>query len=607
MVRDHPAREFTREIGGGCKRVEIRAASRGGHDAFVAGELDQQFPQVLALGLAPMRKQRLPGAIDDGFGPQANVPLEPVTGCSLNYPRGDPRQKRESRHQGKRETNTPLYLHGVPRVCASHFNRKLRFATLCAMRLENLGLIGNCQFSALVSRTGEVVWCCLPRFDSEPVFSTLLDEQNGGRFTVGAPDGTEGTQRYLDNTNVLETTFRTPSGSFRVIDFAPRLVQYERVTRPTQLYRIVEPIEGTPQVRVVCEPRLGWSKAAPLVLPGSNHIRFEGFGSPLRLTTDIPPSYLGGQSFVLTERRHLVLAWGAPVEEPLPGLCERFLHDTMRYWQQWIKHCNIPPMFQKEVIRSALALKLHCFEDTGAIIASVTTSIPEAPGSGRTWDYRYCWLRDAYYALDAFRMLGHFEERESFTNFLLNVAGNDPELTLKPIYRIDGTTDLEERTLDHWPGFNGDGPVRVGNAAALQTQHDIFGEMVLALAPVFLDERFSAERSPASYALLERLVRKAIAVAGTPDAGIWEYRMEQKPRTFSSLMSWAAADRMANIAGRYSPAHAAEFRDAADTHSPADRRQGLEPRAGRIRRDVRRQRSGRLPARNGGFAIFAAG
>lgn len=431
------------------------------------------------------------------------------------------------------------------------------------MRLENLGLIGNCQFSALVSRTGEVVWCCLPRFDSEPVFSTLLDELNGGRFTVGTPDAAEGAQRYLGNTNVLETTFRTPSGSFRVIDFAPRLVQYERVTRPTQLYRIVEPLEGTPQVRVVCEPRLGWSKAAPLVLPGSNHIHFDGFESPLRLTTDIPLSYLGGQPFGLTERRHLVLAWGTPVEEALPGLCERFLHDTMRYWQRWIKHCSIPPMFQEEVIRSALALKLHCFEDTGAIVASITTSIPEAPGSGRTWDYRYCWLRDAYYALDAFRRLGHFEERESFTNFLLNVAGDSPELELKPIYRIDGTSDLEERTLDHWPGFNGEGPVRVGNAAALQTQNDIFGEMVLALTPVFLDERFSAERSPASYALLERLARKAIAVAGTPDAGIWEYRMEQKPRTFSSLMSWAAADRMANIAGRFSPAHAAEFGNAA--------------------------------------------
>jgi len=158
------------------------------------------------------------------------------------------------------------------------------------MRLENLGLIGNCQFSALVSRTGEVVWCCLPRFDSEPVFSTLLDEKNGGRFTVGAPDGAEGTQRYLDNTNVLETTFRTPSGSFRVIDFAPRLVQYERVTRPTQLYRIVEPLEAMPTVYVVCEPRLGWSKAAPLVLPGSNHIRHAAFSALGRYPLNQAPS-----------------------------------------------------------------------------------------------------------------------------------------------------------------------------------------------------------------------------------------------------------------------------------------------------------------------------
>src|SRR3990172_7764171 len=323
------------------------------------------------------------------------------------------------------------------------------------MRLENLGLIGNCQFAALVSRTGEVVWCCLPRFDSEPVFSTLLDERNGGRFTVGAPDGAGGTQRYLRHTNVLEKTFPTPSGSFRVIDFAPRLVQYERVTRPTQLYRIVEPIEGTPSVRVVCEPRLGWSKAVPLVLPGSNHIRYEGFESPLRLTTDIPPSYLGGQPFVLTERRHLVLAWGAPVEEALPNLCERFLHGTMRYWQRGIKHCNIPPMFQKEVIRSALALKLHCFQYTGAIIASITTSIPEAPGSGRTWDYRYCWLRDAYYALNAFRLLGHFEEREHFIRYLLNIVASTEALNLKPLYRVDGSSSLDESILLEWPGFEG--------------------------------------------------------------------------------------------------------------------------------------------------------
>lgn len=251
------------------------------------------------------------------------------------------------------------------------------------MQLEDLGLIGNCQFSALVSRTGEIVWCCLPRFDSEPVFSTLLDERHGGRFTAGAPDGAPGTQRYYENTNVLETTITTPHGAFRVTDFAPRFSQYERSFRPTQLCRILEPLSGTPLVSVACEPRLGWSKTAPHSLHGSNHIQYEGFGGPLRLTTDIPLTYLGGQPFTLTERRHLVLAWGAPVEEPLAGLCERFLQETVRYWRRWVKHCNIPPMFQREVIRSALALKLHCFEDTGAIVASMTTSISEAPGSGK--------------------------------------------------------------------------------------------------------------------------------------------------------------------------------------------------------------------------------
>jgi len=431
------------------------------------------------------------------------------------------------------------------------------------MKLEDLALIGNCQISALVERTGAVVWCCLPRFDSEPVFSTLLDEPGGGSFVVAAAGGAPGTQRYLENTNVLETTFTDEDGSFRVLDFAPRFVLHDRTFRPTQLFRIVEPLRGTPRVRVRCEPRLGWSKREPVRQQGSNHLVFEGFASPLRLTTDLPLSYLGGQPFVLTERRHLALTWGPAIEESLPPLCERFLGETVRYWRRWVKHCNVPPSYQKEVIRSALALKLHCFEDTGAIVAATTTSIPEAPGSGRTWDYRYCWLRDAYYALGAFRLLGHFEERERFVQYLLNVAADAPALDLRPLYRIDGASDLDEHVLDAWPGFGGEGPVRVGNGAARHVQNDVFGEMVLALAPVFLDERFSAERSSAALELLERLARKAIAVAGTPDAGIWEYRTEWKPQTFSGLMCWVAADRMATVAARHAPRHEAEFRAAA--------------------------------------------
>jgi len=327
--------------------------------------------------------------------------------------------------------------------------------------------------------------------------------------------------------------------------------------------RIVEPIEGTPRIAVTCEPRLGWSNAPPPVTHGSHHVRFEGFASQLRLTTDIPLSYLGGQPFTLTGRRHLILTWGAPVEEPLAPLCERFWNETSRYWQGWVKQCDIPPLFQQEVIRSALALKLHCFEDTGAIIAAMTTSIPESPGSGRTWDYRYCWLRDSYYVLNAFGLLGQSEEREQFVQYLLNVAGGAPGLTLAPLYRVDGSSNLEEAVLEKWPGYNGEGPVRIGNAAALHFQNDVYGEMVLALTPIFLDERMSAERSPAALRLIEGLARKAVSVAGVPDAGIWEYRTEWKPQTFSSLMCWAAAERMAGIADRYEPALAAEFRAAA--------------------------------------------
>src|SRR4029079_2427682 len=230
-----------------------------------------------------------------------------------------------------------------------------------------------------------------------------------------------------------------------------------------------------------------------------------------------------------------VFSWGAPVEEPLEPLCKRFLNDTIAYWRTWVKHCHVPPIFQEEVIRSALVLKLHCFEDTGAIVAALTTSIPESAGSGRTWDYRYCWLRDAYYALGAFRLLGHFEEREQFIHFLLNVASGAPGLDLAPLYRIDGRTDLEESILTNWRGYQGEQPgrggnaaalhkhtesvgqqVRVGNAAALHKQHDVFGEMVLALTPLFLDARFREQVTPPVLDLVTELTRRAVAVAGKP-------------------------------------------------------------------------------------------
>jgi GH15 family glucan-1,4-alpha-glucosidase len=431
------------------------------------------------------------------------------------------------------------------------------------MTLADLGLIGNCQLSALVRRDGAIVWSCMPRFDSPPIFASLLDDTEGGKFTIGPPAEQAGVQRYLPNTNVLETRFQDKDGAFRILDFAPRFMQYERSFRPTKLVRIVEPISGTPRIRVLCDPVLGWSRMRPRPELGSHHVAYQGYPTELRLTTDAPLSYLNDEPFALTERKHFVLAWGAPVQEPLESLCERFLRETVRYWQQWVKHCDIPPIFQNEVIRSALALKLHCFEDTGAIVAALTTSLPEAPGSGRTWDYRYCWLRDAYYTLGAFQLLGHFEEREQFLQFLINVASSAPDLDLAPLYRIDGKTNLGESILEAWPGFAGEKPVRVGNAAALHRQLDVFGEMVLALTPLFLDARFREQVTPPVLDLVTRLARRAVAVAGQPDAGIWEFRADWRPQTFSSLMCWAAADRMSRIARIHQPALVDEFAVAA--------------------------------------------
>jgi GH15 family glucan-1,4-alpha-glucosidase len=429
--------------------------------------------------------------------------------------------------------------------------------------LDELGLIGNCQLSALVHRSGEIVWACMPRFDSPPVFARLLDPAGGG-FAITPAGAESGVQRYLPNTNVLETRFDTQDGAFRILDFAPRFIQFDRSYRPTMLVRVVEPLHGAPRVKVTCRPVLGWTKRQPEREWGSHHISFGGYPAHVRLTTDAPLEYVDGESFALGQRRHFVLSWGPPVEEPLEDLCERFLRLTTRYWQTWVKHCDVPPIYQEEVIRSALALKLHCYEDTGAIVAALTTSLPEAPGSGRTWDYRYCWLRDAYYTLGAFRLLGHFDEREQFSQYLLNVASSAKDFELAPLYRVDGKSDLTENVLPHWEGYLGNGPVRVGNQAAEHRQNDVFGEMVLALAPLFLDARFRESVSQPVLDLLSALAKKAEKVAGDPDAGIWEYRGQWRPQTFTTLMCWAAADRMSRVAARHRPTEAAEHLAAAN-------------------------------------------
>ena len=231
-------------------------------------------------------------------------------------------------------------------------------------------------------------------------------------------------------------------------------------------------------------------------MAASNHIEYTGFPTPVRLTTNVPLTYVEDERpFLLEDDRHLVLTWGEPLEAGLEETAERFLERTLDYWRRWVKGTRVPRDYQREVIRSALALKLHQYEDTGALLAATTTSLPEHPGSGRTWDYRFCWLRDAYFTLNAFERLGHSEEMERFLEYLRNLA-EEREGVLQPAYRINGAADAEERELEHLAGYNGDGPVRVGNQAFEHVQNDVYGEMVLAVSRLFLDTRFVGEIPP---------------------------------------------------------------------------------------------------------------
>lgn len=411
--------------------------------------------------------------------------------------------------------------------------------------MYSYGIIGNCSISAYISHQASIDWLCLPRPDSAPIFGKLLDDQ-AGHFSIQVESAANVKQSYLENTNILETLFESEGKpSLKVTDFCPRFRQHERMFRPSMLIRILEPNDGV-AVKVQCKVTSGWEKQVVKESKGNSHLRYELESGTLRVLTNIPLTYLlENKEFFLTEKAYLVLSWDQAVEEDLADLCERFLQKTEDYWKVWVKHCSIPTLFQKDVIRSALALKLHCYEDTGAILAALSTSLPEEVGGIRNWDYRFCWIRDAYFSLTAFRNLGHFEEMEGFLRFLTEVARDSfKHEVFPPVFRLDKSLPLPEQTLSHWDGWKHSQPVREGNQAAEHIQLDAYGEMILSISPIFFDQRFSHLRTKELENLLWELGKKCEQSLGKPDAGLWEIRGGWKEHTFSNLMSWAGLDRL---------------------------------------------------------------
>lgn len=411
------------------------------------------------------------------------------------------------------------------------------------------GAIGNGRVLALVAPTTAIEWLCLPRFDSPSVFASLLDPERGGTFRIDGVDLVSTSLEYVRNTNVLRTRVRTEEGEFDLFDFAPRVTAGASHDAPMEIHRLLLPVTGTPHVRILFDPRPDYVRAERQVLPVESGLEVRFGAERLFLRSNVPSSYLlNGSAVRVDHPRYFVLSYGRPTQSDSAAAVQRALQKTIDGWRAWAKTCALPSFCPEEVLRSALCLKLHAFTDTGAIIAAATTSIPEALGTERTWDYRYCWLRDAAFVVEALRRLSHLAEGEAFVRFLRDVAEQGP---LQPVYGVGGERELPEELLEHLAGFGGTRPVRIGNAAALQQQNDLMGEMVLCLETLLTDPRIVADGGPQLMDLVARLVDEAILASARKDMGLWEYRTALRHHTFGRAMCWVAADRGARLARRY--------------------------------------------------------
>jgi len=413
--------------------------------------------------------------------------------------------------------------------------------------------IGNCQVSALVDRAGRFVWACVPRVDGDPVFSALLggmEPADDGYWGIELEDCVSIDQAYRRNTPVLISRHTDRAGNaVDVIDFCPRVQRRDRTYRPVAFARIVCPVSGSPRIRVRLRPTYEFGRPHPGQTSGSNHIRYLLGPMNLRLTTNAPISMVDEERPFRVERTlHFFLGPDEPFAGDLGATVDQLLTDTSNEWQLWARGLATPVEWQDAVIRAAITLKLCQHEETGAIVAAMTTSVPEHAGSQRNWDYRYCWIRDAYYTVQALNRIGALDVLESYLGYLRNIVDATHGGHIQPLYGVLGESQLDETIAAALPGYRGMGPVRVGNQAFSQVQHDAYGQIVLSNVQAFFDRRLLRPAGREDFAALEKVGEQAWLLHDQPDAGLWELRTRQSVHTYSAAMCWAACDRLANAA-----------------------------------------------------------
>jgi GH15 family glucan-1,4-alpha-glucosidase len=428
--------------------------------------------------------------------------------------------------------------------------------------IENYGVIGNMRTVALVGMNGSIDWWCYPDFDSPSVFGAILDSQKGGSFQISVrADRVTRKQLYWPGTNILVTRFLAPDGIAEVEDFMP----VGDPKWPHHLFRRVRCVKGEVAIEVNCRPAFnyGRDKHQTEVHDKRGIFKSPGLSMALSSSTPLTLDEQGGVSanFVLGEGESQVLLLARQqseesAEAPSGDQAEQVFRTTARFWQQWVSGCTYHGRWREHVYRSALALKLLTFEPTGAIIAAPTTSLPEVIGGTRNWDYRYTWLRDAAFTVYAFLRIGFRAEATSFFNWMKNYVDKPPgsadlaaENQLRTMYTVRGDSELGEETLDHWEGYRGSRPVRIGNAAALQFQNDVYGELMDAS---YLYNKYVA---PIPYDVWSRIRNRLNWICDNwqrPDSGIWEMRNEPVNFVYSRVMNWVALDRGIRLAEKRS-------------------------------------------------------
>ena len=416
----------------------------------------------------------------------------------------------------------------------------------------NYGVVGNCRTAALISEGGSIDWLCFPSFDSPSVFSKLIDDEHGGSFTLLVSADYRCKQTYVKETNILRTLFESEEGSFEVFDFMPR---YRTINfghhSPPGLCRYIRPIAGTPRFRVQYNPVMNYGKEKVNHLIFKDYIRSfsqEDGNNNMYLYSSLDfNQILESREVELVQEEFLLLSYFQKLEVVDIKRMYVEYQRTKVYWLDWNSSSLKLNNYSNLVARSLLTLKLMCYEYSGAVLAALTTSLPETIGEVRNWDYRFCWIRDASMSIETLSKMGHKYTACRFLTFIKRCLRSKGD-SFQIMYGINGERKLTEEILPHLAGYEGSLPVRVGNAAYDQKQNDIFGYLMNIIDYYFLNFPGTVGEKEEMWEVVRIIVKTVYGIWRLPDRGIWEIRNEEKHFVFSKVMCWVALDRGVRVA-----------------------------------------------------------